>query len=189
MSTIDVNHPVQSNPYWTSTRPVANQYLAEFWDRKAHQKHRNRLVDMKPAVDNSKPREYAHLMGKTGKKAMLAKDRQAKIDHDNANLMARMQGQANKNSSLTGTPVRHLPSTRGERSRSYAQHEIERANLALLARLESQVPFHTREQFMKDEAQHKEWIRVHRKGAQRTKEHAETALPAIRTPVAVTAEQ
>jgi len=50
-----------------------SQYLAEFWDRKAHKKHRARLNDMKPAIDNTKPREYAHLMGKTGKKAMLAK--------------------------------------------------------------------------------------------------------------------
>jgi len=87
-----------------------------------------------------------------------------------------MQGQAAKPSPLTGVPVHHLPSARSERSRSYAQSEIDRANLALLARLESQVPFHTREQFLKDEQQHQEWIRVHRRGGAQPKEHT---LPAI----------
>lgn len=45
--------------------PVANRYLDQKWKEIDQKKHRDKCLNMKPAIDNKPPPEYAHIKNKT----------------------------------------------------------------------------------------------------------------------------
>lgn len=77
--------------------PCCNKILAMKWDKKLHQKHRQKIMGIKPSVDNSSPKPYIHLQLKLKKVQMDQgmfdnnySDRLAQIERNNLILVKKM---------------------------------------------------------------------------------------------------
>ncbi|EFJ42008.1 hypothetical protein VOLCADRAFT_107439 [Volvox carteri f. nagariensis] len=69
--------------------PVSSHLCDERWQRHCMDLHKQRLVDMKHRIDNTKPETFDLVLSK-GKRQMLDKERQTEVDRENAILLQKM---------------------------------------------------------------------------------------------------
>jgi len=154
--------------------PRLNKHLDDKWVKHCQKLHRQRLKEMKPAIDNKPPPKYVHLVQNL-KKQQMDEERYSQIERDNYLLLDKMSYIMTHPQLLDekymGPPVTYGKSLNKE----YRKRELMRIteeNLQILRRIQHKEPYYS----------HLEWEEQSRRDEEYLRNCAEypIVLPAIR---------
>lgn len=147
-------------------QPVGSRLCAQKWQEDQYKRHRQKLAQVKPSVDNRSPPRFRHLEVNL-KRAQTEEERFAAIEKDNRRLLSRMTtilsastgdgavGDEVVAASRSASPVRLVADHKGPRSlnREYRRRQLEKItqeNHAILKRIQDRRPFYNHGKWEED---------------------------------------
>eukprot|EP00761_Pharyngomonas_kirbyi_P006455 gb/GECH01006462.1/.p1 GENE.gb/GECH01006462.1/~~gb/GECH01006462.1/.p1 ORF type:complete len:166 (+),score=46.43 gb/GECH01006462.1/:1-498(+) len=121
------------------SQPVLNKICYKKDKKREHQRHRKKLANMKPAIDNGPPQRFSHLEDNK-KRKQIKKERQKKIDEENALLMKKVNEIHQKPSQIDCHNENAKPKSLHKDFRKRQQKQIEQENIGMLSRILEQKP-------------------------------------------------
>ncbi|KAI9203948.1 uncharacterized protein BJ171DRAFT_599499 [Polychytrium aggregatum] len=76
--------------------PAANRFLQQKWDMARHQRHLDRLNEIKPAIDNKTPAEFREQKKKDAKRMQREAERAAEIHQGNIKILKKISNMVQK---------------------------------------------------------------------------------------------
>jgi len=132
----------------SAARPIGSGICAEKEHSRQYTSHRQRLSNIKPAIDNKAPPVYPHLYQKL-KKAQLEEERCAAIERDNRTLVNRMSRIMKRTGIDNGKPHEKVASL-NKVLRKQELARITKENHQLLKRLQERQPTYNHLQWEQD---------------------------------------
>lgn len=132
----------------TRGQPVASQLCADRVNNRNYNLHRQKLANMKSAVDNRPPPMYPHLYQKL-KKAQLEEERCSEIERDNRTLVKRMT-EIMRRGGIDNEAPSHDVNSLNKVKRRQELARVTQENHSLLKRIQEQQPTYNHLQWEQD---------------------------------------
>ena len=140
-----------------AANPCSNKYLYSKQIEHRQNIHRERLKNMKPAIDNKPPKKPSHLTSNKKREQMM-EERFTRIERENRLLLEKMSHILSKktlDNSQNYKPVRSL-------NKSYRKRELQRITLEnqeILRRIQQREPNYNHAQWEEDRRQHERYMK------------------------------
>jgi len=136
----------------------SNKFLYEKQIKQRQKAHKDKLANMKPAIDNSAPKKPSHLASNKKREQMM-EDRYTKIERENRLLLEKMSHIMQKKSLDNSNQSWKYTKSLNKSYRKQQLQKITQENQDILRRIQQREPHYNHVEWEEDRKVHEQYLR------------------------------